>query len=189
MLGSLARLAFTMRSLANENSRTPRRAATRIALHAGPVPHQREIPALAAHLAFVALGLGLGAAFGLGRCGLLRRCRPCSIAALPAFRSATDRAGLPASARPRLRRRRRRARCGPCEAIEVTLPEPRASVCGSLPPRMTTRLSVRERVRPFDRYLLLGCSGALAFLDALAHGVEVGLRKGRHGRDRSGPCS
>jgi hypothetical protein len=46
--------------------RTPRRAAARIALHAGAVAHQREIPALRAHLAFVTLGLGLGAAFGLG---------------------------------------------------------------------------------------------------------------------------
>src|SRR3984957_1139539 len=50
---------------------------------------------------------------------------------------------------------------GPCEAIEVTLPEARASVCGSPALRITTRLSVRERVRPFDRYLLLGCSGCL----------------------------
>ena len=50
---------------------------------------------------------------------------------------------------------------GPCDAIEVTLPEPRASVVGASLPRMTTRLSVRERVRPFDRYLLLGASGCL----------------------------
>jgi hypothetical protein len=35
------------------------------------------------------------------------------------------------------------------------------SVCGSLLPRITTRLSVRERVRLFDRYLLFGCSGRL----------------------------
>src|SRR5271154_7617944 len=46
-------------------SRTPRRAATRIALHAGAIAHQREIPALAAHLAFVAFGFRLGAALGL----------------------------------------------------------------------------------------------------------------------------
>src|ERR1700722_13422763 len=49
---------------------------------------------------------------------------------------------------------------GPCWDIEVTLLEPLASVCGSATPRMTTRLSVRDLVRPFDRYLLLGCSGA-----------------------------
>ena len=51
---------------------TPRRGPARIALHAGAVPHQGEIAALRAHLAFVALGLGFGAAFGLaggGGCG------------------------------------------------------------------------------------------------------------------------
>jgi hypothetical protein len=47
------------------SSRTPRRAATRIALHAGAVAHQREMPAFAAHLAFVTLGLGFRPAFGL----------------------------------------------------------------------------------------------------------------------------
>ena len=47
-------------------SRTPRRAAAGIALHAGAIPHQREVAALRAHLAFVALGLGFRAAFGLG---------------------------------------------------------------------------------------------------------------------------
>ena len=46
-------------------SRTPRRAATRIALHAGAIPHEGKIPAFAAHLAFIAFGLGFGAAFGL----------------------------------------------------------------------------------------------------------------------------
>src|SRR5450432_3972572 len=56
----------------SEISRTPRRAATRIALHTCPVPHQRKMSALAAHLSFVAFGLRLGAAFGFrwsGRCG------------------------------------------------------------------------------------------------------------------------
>src|SRR5262249_1630353 len=43
-------------------SRTPRRAAARVALEAGAVAHEREIHALRAHLAFVAFGLGLGAA-------------------------------------------------------------------------------------------------------------------------------
>ena len=47
-------------------SRTPRRAAARIALHAGPVPHQREVAALRAHLALIALGLGFGATLRLG---------------------------------------------------------------------------------------------------------------------------
>jgi len=51
------RLAFWL-------SATPRRTTARIALHAGAVPHQSKIPALAAHLAFVAFGLGFGAAFG-----------------------------------------------------------------------------------------------------------------------------
>src|SRR5258707_1380471 len=50
--------------LASWLSATPRRAATRIALHAGAIPHQREVPAFAAHFAFVALCLGFGAAFG-----------------------------------------------------------------------------------------------------------------------------
>jgi hypothetical protein len=40
------------------SSRTPRRAPARIALHACPVPHQRKIPAFAAHFAFVAFGFG-----------------------------------------------------------------------------------------------------------------------------------
>src|SRR3974377_669622 len=47
-------------------STTPRRAATRIALHAGAVAHQREVAALRAHLALVAFGFRLGPAFGLG---------------------------------------------------------------------------------------------------------------------------
>jgi hypothetical protein len=41
-------------------------APTRIALHTRPIPHQGKIPALAAHLAFVAFGLRFGAAFGFG---------------------------------------------------------------------------------------------------------------------------
>src|SRR5262245_10740588 len=42
--------------------RTARRAPTRIALQARAIPHQREVQALRAHLAFVAFGLGFGAA-------------------------------------------------------------------------------------------------------------------------------
>jgi len=45
--------------------RTSRRAATRIALHAGAVPHQRETPALRAHLAFVVFGIGTVFGFGV----------------------------------------------------------------------------------------------------------------------------
>src|SRR5215831_13922009 len=45
-------------------SRTPRRPPARIALEARAVADQREIPALSAGLALVALGLGLGALFG-----------------------------------------------------------------------------------------------------------------------------
>jgi hypothetical protein len=55
----------------------------------------------------------------------------------------------------------------------VTLLGPRASGAGLL--RITTRMSVRERVRPFDKYLLLGCSGARPSSTPFAHGVEVGL--------------
>src|SRR4051812_12350456 len=62
---------------------TPRGASARIALHAGAVAHQREIPALAAGFALVALSLCLGALLGcrvLGDClgfspGLKRGCR------------------------------------------------------------------------------------------------------------------
>ena len=50
--------------------RTPRRAAARIALQTRAVAHQREIPALAAHFAFVAFGFRLGTAFGGGRFGV-----------------------------------------------------------------------------------------------------------------------
>src|SRR3984885_14459757 len=42
-------------------SRTPRRAAASITLEASPVAPRREIPALAASLALVALGAGFGA--------------------------------------------------------------------------------------------------------------------------------
>src|ERR1700694_3703256 len=59
----------------SDHSRTPRRAPTRIALHARAVPHQREMPAFAAHLAFVAFCLGFRPAFGLARLGRLRRTR------------------------------------------------------------------------------------------------------------------
>jgi hypothetical protein len=48
-----------------DSSATPRRAPTRIALHARAIPHQREMPAFAAHLALVALRLGLGPTFSL----------------------------------------------------------------------------------------------------------------------------
>src|SRR5580704_13014047 len=59
---------------------------------------------------------------------------------------------------------------GLCCDIEVTFgaAPPGALRAPPSPPRgegeglrITTRLSVRERVRPFDRYLLLGCSGCL----------------------------
>src|SRR5437773_6837531 len=62
-------LALSASMAAASNSATSRRAPTRIAFHARPIPHQREIPALAAHLALVALGLGFLAAFGLGGLG------------------------------------------------------------------------------------------------------------------------
>src|SRR5205085_9202058 len=54
-------------------SRTPRRRSARITLHARPIPHQREIPAFAAHLAFVTLGFRFSPAFGFRWGGLLRR--------------------------------------------------------------------------------------------------------------------
>ena len=53
------------RGLRSLDLRTPRRRAARVALQTRPVSHQREVQAFAAHLAFVAFGLGLGAAFGL----------------------------------------------------------------------------------------------------------------------------
>src|SRR4051812_2679783 len=46
------------------SSRTPGRASARIALEARAVPHQGEVEALAAHLAFVAARLGLLAPLG-----------------------------------------------------------------------------------------------------------------------------
>src|SRR6266481_4947419 len=51
-------------------SRTPRRAPTRVALHARPIPHQREMPAFAAHFAFVAFCLGFSPTLGLAWRGL-----------------------------------------------------------------------------------------------------------------------
>ena len=45
----------------------PAGPAARIALHACPIPHQCEVAAFAAHLAFIAARLGFGAAFG-GEC-------------------------------------------------------------------------------------------------------------------------
>ena len=159
----------------------------RIALHAGAVAHQREVPAFAARLAFVALGLGFGAAFGLEARGLARaRWRLAASAGLPASRSATascsasglqrggafdwsaPRAVAPARAERgdvaagRARRRRWRRRASP------------------------TSLSVRERVRPFDS-ISSRAAPALAFLHALAERVEAGLASDRHGRGRSAP--
>src|SRR6185312_770817 len=49
------------RPLPLRRSRTPGRAATRVALHARTVAHQREVAALAAGFALVALGAGLRA--------------------------------------------------------------------------------------------------------------------------------
>src|SRR6266702_8429427 len=46
--------------------RTTSRRTARVTFHARAIPHQREVAALAAHLAFVALGLGFRAALGLG---------------------------------------------------------------------------------------------------------------------------
>jgi hypothetical protein len=43
---------------------TPRRRPARIALQTRAIAHQREVQALRAHLAVIALRLGLGAAFG-----------------------------------------------------------------------------------------------------------------------------
>lgn len=64
------------------SSTASRRAPTRIALQTSPIPHQREIQALRAHLALIALRLGFGAAFGgdgfgvgLGPLHLLERLR------------------------------------------------------------------------------------------------------------------
>src|SRR5439155_25287085 len=51
-------------------SRTPRRAPAGVALEARAVAHQREVQALRAHLAFVALGFRFGAARGGGRLGV-----------------------------------------------------------------------------------------------------------------------
>jgi hypothetical protein len=56
---------WSEKSKASESSATPRRGPTRIALHAGAIAHQREVAAFTAHLAFIALGLGFGPAFGL----------------------------------------------------------------------------------------------------------------------------
>src|ERR1700754_4161833 len=53
-------------------SRTPRRAPARIALHTSPVPYQREVPTLPAHFALIALCLSFGAPFRLARRGLCR---------------------------------------------------------------------------------------------------------------------
>src|SRR3954463_8918466 len=54
-------------------SRTSRGAAARVTFHTRAIPHQREVAALAAHLAFVALGLCFRPAFGFSRCDSLRR--------------------------------------------------------------------------------------------------------------------
>src|SRR5262245_61418757 len=48
-------------------SATPRRTPAGVALHACAVAHQGEVAAFAAGLAFVALGLGLGAFLGCQR--------------------------------------------------------------------------------------------------------------------------
>ena len=146
-----------------------------------------KLPHSAAHLAFVALGLGFRPAFGLawgdrhgGAAGLA------PLQGFQLFRRRQVVAGFLLQRDRAFDGCRRRGRWGRGAAIAVTLPEPRASTST---PRMTTRLSVRERVRPLDRYLLLRLLRLLAFLDAFAHRVEVGLGRDRHGRDRSATCS
>src|SRR5580698_11059185 len=67
-------------------SRTPRRASTRVALHAGAVTHQGEVAALRAHLALVALGFCFGAAFGLGGMSGCGRTRLAPLHRLELFR-------------------------------------------------------------------------------------------------------
>jgi hypothetical protein len=63
-----------IRSRRHENGlAAPRGRSARVALHAGTIAHQCEVRALAAHVAFVALGLCFRATLGFGR-----RCRGCS---------------------------------------------------------------------------------------------------------------
>jgi hypothetical protein len=135
------------------SSRTPGRASTRIALHTRPIPNQREVAALAAHLALVAFCLGFGAAFGLGRGGGLGAA---GLAPLQGFQLFGRRescwascfsATAPSTASPA-------REVAPCEASAVTRPPALSEEAGIEPPRMMTRLSVRERVRPFDKYFV-----------------------------------
>src|SRR5215204_2000674 len=55
------------------SSRTPRRAAARVAFHACAVSHQSEIGALVAHFALVAASLRLGTALHSHRLGVALR--------------------------------------------------------------------------------------------------------------------
>jgi hypothetical protein len=57
-------LAALLHQTGPSNSRTPRRAPTRIALEARAIAHQGEVAAFAAHLALVALGPRFGRALG-----------------------------------------------------------------------------------------------------------------------------
>ena len=71
-----ARFYCPQRCSAARCSRTPRRASARVALHAGAVAHQREVRALAAHLALVAFGLCFGSPLGGDRLGVALRLGP-----------------------------------------------------------------------------------------------------------------
>lgn len=75
--GAVAEYRFDATARASSSSflAAPRRAAARVALQAGAVPHEREVAALAAGIALVAAEAGGGGALGLQRLGVPGRGR------------------------------------------------------------------------------------------------------------------
>ena len=133
---------------------TPGRGPARIALETRAVPNQREVQALAAHLALIALRLGFGAAFGGDGFGV--GLRPLQLLECLCRRELLLGLGF------------QRGRAGDfprgvAEESDVTLetapPRPASPAdpppagedeVRSAPPCMTFRRSVRERVRPLE---------------------------------------
>ena len=150
-----------------------------------PLRTSVKFPHSAAHLAFVALGLGFGAALGGERLGVgLRLQRAGCAFELLGGRElllglGLERGGAGDFARVRGVAVTTRSRSDRSRRAAVARRAARPA-----PPGITPSLSVRERVSPFDT-ILRRAAGGLAFLDALAERVEAGLRSDRHGRGRS----
>src|SRR5579859_151603 len=157
-------------------SRTPRRASARVALHARAVAHQRKVAALAAHLALVAFGFGFGPAFGLGGCGGRRGSRLAPLQRLQLLRRRQIVLGLMLE--------RDRAFNGVGRARGGAVRGQRSNVAGAARiglwlagPAHDDEIVGARAGQALRQIFVAGSLRRPAFLDALAHGVEIGLAR------------